>query len=84
MSPLLPQGICNNQGRCKCGRCICDKTSLYTSSTCEISYSLVRLCMGPFGFLTSPSLGELLGKECRAGGDAMPCSSPAVLQLCGC
>lgn len=55
MSPLLPQGICNNQGRCKCGRCICDKTSLYTSSTCEISYSLVRLCMGPFGFLTSPS-----------------------------
>ncbi|XP_010290984.1 PREDICTED: integrin beta-4, partial [Phaethon lepturus] len=33
-------GICNNHGRCECGRCICDKASLYTSSTCEISYSL--------------------------------------------
>uniref|UniRef100_A0A803YE43 Integrin beta n=1 Tax=Meleagris gallopavo TaxID=9103 RepID=A0A803YE43_MELGA len=36
-------GICNNQGRCECGRCICDKSSLYTSSTCEISYSLCEL-----------------------------------------
>uniref|UniRef100_A0A8C5J4X0 Integrin beta n=1 Tax=Junco hyemalis TaxID=40217 RepID=A0A8C5J4X0_JUNHY len=34
-------GICNNHGRCECGRCICDMASLYTSSTCEISYSLV-------------------------------------------
>uniref|UniRef100_A0A8C9MGR1 Integrin beta n=1 Tax=Serinus canaria TaxID=9135 RepID=A0A8C9MGR1_SERCA len=33
-------GICNNHGRCECGRCICDMASLYTSSTCEISYSL--------------------------------------------
>ncbi|XP_025954748.2 integrin beta-4 isoform X2 [Dromaius novaehollandiae] len=33
-------GICNNHGRCECGRCICDTASLYTSSTCEISYSL--------------------------------------------
>ncbi|NXJ14487.1 ITB4 protein, partial [Odontophorus gujanensis] len=33
-------GICNNQGRCECGRCICNQASLYTSSTCEISYSL--------------------------------------------
>uniref|UniRef100_A0A8D2NBU8 Integrin beta n=1 Tax=Zonotrichia albicollis TaxID=44394 RepID=A0A8D2NBU8_ZONAL len=36
-----PAGICNNHGRCECGRCICDMASLYTSSTCEISYSLV-------------------------------------------
>uniref|UniRef100_A0A8D2NCP3 Integrin beta n=1 Tax=Zonotrichia albicollis TaxID=44394 RepID=A0A8D2NCP3_ZONAL len=35
-----PAGICNNHGRCECGRCICDMASLYTSSTCEISYSL--------------------------------------------
>ncbi|KGL80526.1 Integrin beta-4 [Tinamus guttatus] len=33
-------GLCNNHGRCECGRCICDTVSLYTSSTCEISYSL--------------------------------------------
>ncbi|XP_066188089.1 integrin beta-4 isoform X2 [Sylvia atricapilla] len=33
-------GICNNHGRCECGRCICDMASQYTSSTCEISYSL--------------------------------------------
>ncbi|XP_068769517.1 integrin beta-4 isoform X5 [Struthio camelus] len=33
-------GICNNHGRCECGRCICDTASLYTSSTCEFSYSL--------------------------------------------
>ncbi|XP_062447867.1 integrin beta-4 isoform X4 [Rhea pennata] len=33
-------GICNNHGRCECGRCICDMASLYTSSMCEISYSL--------------------------------------------
>uniref|UniRef100_A0A8C3J100 Integrin subunit beta 4 n=1 Tax=Calidris pygmaea TaxID=425635 RepID=A0A8C3J100_9CHAR len=39
-------GICNNHGRCECGRCICDMASLYTSSTCEISYSLVRLSLG--------------------------------------
>ncbi|NXN33162.1 ITB4 protein, partial [Nycticryphes semicollaris] len=32
--------ICNNHGRCECGRCICDESSLYTSSTCDISYSL--------------------------------------------
>ncbi|NXA35987.1 ITB4 protein, partial [Eudromia elegans] len=33
-------GLCNNHGRCECGRCICDTVSVYTSSTCEISYSL--------------------------------------------
>uniref|UniRef100_A0A803Y6Z8 Integrin beta n=1 Tax=Meleagris gallopavo TaxID=9103 RepID=A0A803Y6Z8_MELGA len=53
-------GICNNQGRCECGRCICDKSSLYTSSTCEISYSLVRICC------------ELLGKDIR---DCVQCQA---------
>lgn len=60
-----PQGICNNHGRCKCGRCICDKASLYTSSTCEISYSLVRISLGSSGFITSSHI-EPPGKESKA------------------
>jgi len=62
----LFQGICNNHGRCECGRCICDKASLYTSSTCEISYSLVRLRLRSAGFIASPSHVEPLGKESKA------------------
>lgn len=58
LSPLLSQGICNNHGRCECGRCICDMASLYTSSTCEISYSLVS----PSRFITY-SHTEPPGKE---------------------
>lgn len=64
--PSAPQGICNNQGRCECGRCICDKASVYISSTCEISYSLVSLSLGTLGALTSPSHREPVGKESKA------------------
>lgn len=64
--PSAPQGICNNQGRCECGRCICDKASVYISSTCEISYSLVSLSLGTPGACTPPSHGEPGGKESKA------------------
>lgn len=39
--PCLLQLLCNGHGRCKCGRCTCDKPALYIEPTCEISYSLV-------------------------------------------
>lgn len=70
LSPLPSQGICNNHGRCECGRCVCDKASLYTSSTCEISYSLVRLSPGSrwaprFPF---PCRAPRAGKQSSGGG----------------
>ncbi|PIO24741.1 hypothetical protein AB205_0107800 [Aquarana catesbeiana] len=63
-------GLCNNRGKCECGRCKCDAESQFADAMCEFSSSLrllgacedVRTCAQCQAWGT----GEKKGKKCES------------------